>query len=169
MLPASIQSQALHLMSIRCFPPAVKPGPGPPRSPCPQLPHVLSRCSLGYPPPHTHTQCARLPLRGSGSPHLPTAASAANPSYPAKAAGVSGDSPEGQRLGGRNALTSSPRAPARHCWNTARRGLRRMFSVPKGAARANRPLSACAPTSAPHRPPPLNWHLQGRRNHGVEP
>lgn len=135
------------------------------------LPLNSLRCFRDAPgaaePPDTHR--VRLPLRGSGPPDLPTAASAANPSYPAKAAGVSGDSPESRWPGGRNALTSSPRAPARHYWSTARPGLRRMFSVPEGAARANLSLSAFAPTAAPHRPPSTTGISRGSRNHEVEP
>lgn len=121
--PAPTQSQVLHSVSIRC---SSTWGEN----------QVLD--PTGTPLPPQLSQLSPQPSRGFGPPNLPTAA---NLSYPAKAAGVSGDSPEGRRLGGRNALTSSPRAPARHCWSAARPGLRRMFSVPAQAARANRPLS----------------------------
>lgn len=106
---------------------------------------MLSRCSWGYPPTHTHTLThrVRLPLQGSGPPDLPATASAANPSYPAKAAGVSGDSPEGRR--GRGAgMRSLPHRAHLPCTAGAQpiRASGGCFLSPRGQ---------CAPT-APSQP-----------------
>lgn len=54
-MPASIQSQALQLMSIRCFLPGVKPGPGPLKVPSPSTLSGAFVMLLGLPPPHTHS------------------------------------------------------------------------------------------------------------------
>lgn len=118
----------------------VKAGPGP----AGPLPPWFSLRDFGDPPeslpPPSHP-------RGLPPPKSP-------PPWPLppirRAAGVGGDSPEGWRPGGRNALTSSPRAPARRRWSAARPGLRRMFFLSPGAGSARQPPP---PGRAPH-----SWH-----------
>lgn len=97
-----------------------KPRPGPLGA----LPPTLSGASTTLPRLPTPAQ---LPL-GAPAPRPPRRRCQSFLSYPA---GVGGDSPKGQRLGGRNALTSSPRAPARSCWSAAQPSLRRMFFCPR--------------------------------------
>ena len=85
---------------------------------------------------------------GLWPPDLPTAA--ASPSCPV-------------RLGRRNALTSSRRAPACRGWSAARPGLRRMFFCPRVGSASQPSLSARKPTAAPPTTGIPDSHAPGTR------
>lgn len=137
-LPASIQSRALYSVSIRGFAPGVKPGPRPHRT-LPPLTLPSATVTLkGFPPPPP-----------SGAPATQISPLRPVPPIRQRAAGVGGDSPEGRRPGGRNALTSSPRAPA--CWALLERRPAGppadVFSVP-ARARQSPPTGRAPPLPA---------------------
>lgn len=85
---------------------------------------------------------------GLWPPNLPTAA--ASPSGPV-------------RLGRRNALTSSRRAPAWRGWSAARPGLRRMFFCPRVGSASQPSLPARKPTAAPPTTGIPDSHAPGTR------
>ena len=111
-----------------------------PRGPSPQL-------SLGASTTLPGLLTPSRPL-GLWPPNLPTAA--VSPSGPA-------------RLGRRNALTSSRRAPAWRGWSAARPGLRRMFFCPRVGSASQPSLPARKPTAAPPTTGIPDSHAPGTR------
>lgn len=118
-----------------------------------QHPLAAPQLSRVLPPPSRRSP--QPPLWNSGSPNLPTAA--ANPSYPAKAVGVSGDSPEGWPAAG---------GPECAHFLTARTCPVLLERCPAGPpADVFCPRAGGARQTPPRQPRrPLNWHLGGRRN-----
>lgn len=155
-------------MSIRCFPPGVKPGPGPLRVPSPSTLSGAFAMLLGQPNPLTHTGfgCPSGALVPQISPPQPV--QPIPPIRPRRR----GSAVTHRRAGGRGAgMRSLPHRAHLPGTTGAQPGRASggCFLSPRGQRAPTSPSQPSRQPAVPHHPPSTTGNSRGSRNHGVEP